>query len=406
MPEKVFPPSRICQVLTINSGSSSLKCSIFHLGDPEARILSGGCEGIEHGRGRFHLEDAAGRTIAERRAAAPDHASAARDFLDWLARRESGWILDGVGHRVVHGGLLHSSPQLITPELERQLGVLGELDPEHMAHELRVMDEARRIFPHVPQVACFDTAFHRTMPRVAQMHPLPRELFEKGMVRFGFHGLSYQYIVQELARVAGPGAAGGRLIVAHLGSGASMAAIRGGESVDTTMGYMPNGGLMMGARPGDLSPGVLLDLMIERKMSPAEVNEMVNFRSGLLGVSGLSPDVRVLLAAEAGNPAAADALALYCHIARKHLGALAAVLGGVDTLVFTAGIGENSPAMRGRICENLGFLGIRVDAARNLRNEDVISPEGSAVTVRVMRTREDLMIARAVRQVLHAGAPA
>jgi acetate kinase len=252
------------------------------------------------------------------------------------------------------------------------------------------------------QVACFDTAFHRQMPKVARMLPLPRALFDEGIVRFGFHGLSYEFVIQELERTAGAAAARGRVVIAHLGSGASMAAVRDGRTLDTTMGFTPTGGLMMSTRSGDLDPGVVLHLLQEKGLSPADVNEMVNHGAGLLGVSGIAADMQELLAAEAANPRAAEAIALFCYTARKYLGALAAALGGLDTLIFTAGIGENSPAVRQRICEGMEFVGIQLDAERNAQNAPIISPEHGSVTVRVVRTNEELMIARAVDRILRA----
>jgi acetate kinase len=238
------------------------------------------------------------------------------------------------------------------------------------------------------------------MPAVAQRYPLPRKLWRDGVRRFGFHGLSYEFLIHELVRVAGAKAAHGRVIIAHLGNGASMAAIRGGKSMDTTMGFTPTGGLMMSTRSGDLDPGVMLYLLREKRLSLSAVNDLVNRCAGLLGVSGISPDLRDLFAQSAKNPYAAEAIDLFCHEAKKFLGALAAALGGLDTLIFTAGIGENMPAIRRRICEHLEFLGIRLDSARNERNAAIISRASGPVTVRVLKTNEELMIARHTRHLI------
>jgi acetate kinase len=243
-------------------------------------------------------------------------------------------------------------------------------------------------------VACFDTAFHRHMPRLAQIYPLPRHFQHEGLVRYGFHGLSYEYIMQELRQEAGEEAAGGRVIIAHLGNGASMAAVRYGKSVDTTMGFTPAGGLVMSTRSGDLDPGLLIYLLEEEGMTPSGLNDLVNQQAGLLGVSEISSDMKDLLDKEEQEPHARQAVDLFCYQARKHIGALAAVLGGLDTLIFTAGIGANAPAVRERICHELAFLGIHLDAQRNAANAAIISHEEGPVTVRVMHTDEDLMIAR------------
>ena len=304
-----------------------------------------------------------------------------------------------MGHRVVHGGIHYSEPQRVTPELIAALRELIPIAPDHMPQAVQAIQAAVEAYPGLPQVACFDTAFHRHMPRTAQLYPLPRHLADEGVVRYGFHGLSYESILRELRALA-PREAEGRVVIAHLGNGASMAAVRGGIGIDTTMGFTPAGGLMMGTRPGDLDPGVLLYLLVERGMTPAAVNELVNQQAGLLGVSGISADMRDLLEKEATDAQAAEAITLFCYQARKYLGALVAVLGGLDTLVFTGGIGEHAAPVRLRICEGLDFLGIRIDPDRNAAHAPAISREGGPVTVRVLRTDEDLMIARHTSELL------
>jgi len=274
------------------------------------------------------------------------------------------------------------------------------LAPNHLPAELDAIASLVRRYPQTPQVACFDTAFHRTLPLEAQLFGLPRQYYDQGVQRYGFHGLSYEYVLQELARVAGAATAQGRLIFAHLGNGASMAAIRGGQSIDTTMGLTPIGGLVMGSRAGDLDPGVTLYLLHEQGLSPQELESSVAKEGGLLGVSARSSDMRELLTAETTDERAAQAIALFCHSARKSIGALAATLGGLDTLVFTGGIGENAAEIRRRICVGLDFIGVTVYEMRNTAHAPIISPDDARVAVRVIKTNEDAMIARHTNDLL------
>ena len=304
-----------------------------------------------------------------------------------------------MGHRVVYGGVRHRQPKTITPSLIAELRALTAIDPDHMPQTIAMIEEMERLYPGARAFACFDSGFHHTMPRVAQMYPLPWSFFDEGVVRYGFHGLSCEYIRDELKAVA-PADAGGRVIVAHLGYGASMTAIAEGTSVDTTMGFSPTGGLAMGTRSGDLDPSVVLYLMSREDASVDAVRGVVNRQSGLLGLSGISGDMRDLLAREAVDTHAADAIALFCYSARKFLGSLVAVLGGLDTIVFTGGIGEHAASIRERICAGLGCFGIELDAGRNATHEPVISSDLSRVVVRVMNTDEELMIARQVRRLL------
>ena len=386
-------------ILTMNSGSSSLKFSLYEMGPAESLTLAGSVERIGLRGGRFSAQDASGNLLAEEHPEVADHDAAMKILLDWLKRDRPERGIDAIGHRVVHGGPRFTEPQRITADLLRELDDLIRLAPEHLPHELRVIRASQRHYPAIPQVACFDTAFHRRMPEVAQRYPLPRSLWYEGVRRYGFHGLSYEYILGKLREEAGA-AAEGRLIIAHLGNGASMAAVRGGVGVETTMGLTPTGGLMMGTRSGDLDPGVLLYLLEEKGRSPATVDYLINQRAGLVGVSESSSDMRDLLERAAEDPHAAQAVELFCYQARKFLGALAAVLGGLDILVFTAGIGAGSAPVRQRICEGLEFLGIRLDADRNLAGGPVISRDQSPVTVRAMKTDEELVIARHTCEVL------
>ncbi|MFZ1932794.1 MAG: acetate/propionate family kinase [Thermoguttaceae bacterium] len=382
------------RVLTINSGSSSLKWSLYHMGPAETRVLAGSLERIGLRGGVWHIRDADGKTLVDEAREFPDHDAALKTLLDWLEQRFPGRPVDAVGHRVVHGGPTYTEPHLVTAELLETLEEIIRLAPEHLPHELKAIDTIRRLFPAMKQVACFDTAFHRHMPEVAQRIPMPRSLWNEGVLRYGFHGLSYEYIVSKLREIAGPQAANGRVLIAHLGNGASMAAVREGRGIDTTMGLTPAGGLMMGTRSGDLDPGIIIYLLQEKGRSPSTIDYLVNQRSGLIGVSGSSSDMRDLLGREAADPHAAQAVEMFCYQARKFVAAMAAALGGLDTFVFTAGVGTNAPEVRRRICSGLEFMGIHIDAARNEANAPIISTDESPVTVRVMKTDEELTIAR------------
>jgi len=300
----------------------------------------------------------------------------------------------------VHGGPKYYKPQRITAEIVEELRRLSPFDPDHMPEELLLTEAFHRRFPDLPQVACFDTAFHHELPRVAQILPIPRRYEAQGVRRYGFHGLSYEFLVGELARVAGAEKAQGRVILAHLGNGASLAAVRDGKSVDTSMSFTPASGVPMSTRSGDLDPGLISYLARTEKMSAKQFNEMVNFQSGLLGISETSSDMRDLLDHEAKDVRAAEAVALFCYQVKKWIGAFATALGGLDTLVFAGGIGENAPAVRARICEGLGFLGIELEGKRNAANAGVISAAASRVAVRVIRTDEEYMIAKTVCCVL------
>jgi acetate kinase len=387
------------RLLTINTGSSSLKAALYHMDEAERRDLSAVVERIGLPGSRLHIADAGGTVLVERGGDLPDHGAAMRALLAWLRENRGGEGPDAVGHRVVHGGRAYSAPHLVSGELVAALRQLVPIDPDHLPQALDAIQAVGLAFPAVPQVACFDTAFHRHMPRVARMYALPRELGDAGIVRYGFHGLSYESIMHQL-RAVDRAAAAGRVIVAHLGNGASMAAVRDGRGVDTTMGFTPSGGLVMGTRSGDLDPGVPLYLLQARGLDAAGLSALVNRQAGLLGASGLSADMRDLLDKEQDDPRAAEAVALFCYQARKFLGALAAALGGLDTLVFTGGIGEHAAPVRARICAGLDFLGIDLDPRRNAEHAPIISRDGARVTVRVMKTDEDLMIARHTQRLL------
>jgi acetate kinase len=307
--------------------------------------------------------------------------------------------IDGVGHRVVHG-MLHTAPELVTTKLLDELKNIIPFDPEHLPRELELIEALRHRYRELPQVVCFDTAFHRSMPLVARQLPIPRRYAAKGVQRYGFHGLSYTFLMQELARLGDPAGAQGRVILAHLGSGASLAAVQDGRCIDTSMGFTPTAGLVMGTRSGDLDPGLMSYLVLTDAMTALQFQTMVNHESGLLGVSESSADVRDLLDREASDPRAAEALALFCYQAKKWIGSFAAALGGLDTLVFAGGIGENAAAVRKRICDGLNYLGIDIDENANSRHARRISTDTGSVTVRVIRTDEESVIATASLRLL------
>ena len=387
-------------ILTVNGGSSSIKFAWYAAGDSLQRQLVGGIARIGQENARFRVEGEESGDSFSRSLAIPDHAEAIELLLRWLEERGGQTALSAVGHRVVHGGAHYSAPQRVTPEMLETLRMLRPFDPEHLPSELLLLEAFQQRFPELPQVACFDTAFHHDLPRVAQLLPIPHRYQEQGVRRYGFHGLSYAFLMEELARLDPSVAAGGRVILAHLGNGASLAAVRDGKPVDTSMGFTPAAGIPMSSRSGDLDPGLVGYLARTEGMSAMEFNRMVNSRSGLLGVSGSSADMQTLLAQENSDGRAADAVALFCYQVKKWIGAFAAVLGGVDTLVFSGGIGENAPIVRERICEGLGFLGIEANEEKNNANAGVISAAETAVRVRVMHTNEELMIARSVQQLL------
>jgi len=387
-------------ILTINGGSSSIKFALFEADGPLRRILEGGIERIGLPEATLRVKGMNQADNFSQPVTAPDHAAAVGVLMDWIEERLGHDALTAVGHRVVHGGPKYSKPQRITAEMIEELRRLSPFDPQHMPEEIRLIEVFYRRFPELPQVACFDTAFHHDLPRVAQLLPIPRRYEAQGVRRYGFHGLSYAFLMGELARLAGTDAAQGRVILAHLGNGASLAAVRNGKPVDTSMSFTPTAGVPMSTRSGDLDPGLFWYLARAENMSPKQFNEMVNSQSGLLGVSETSSDMRDLLDRETQDVRAAEAVALFCYQIKKWIGSFAAALGGVDTLVFAGGIGENAPIVRTRICDGLGFLGIELEEKRNLANEGVISAKTGRVSVRVIPTDEEWMIASMVCRVL------
>jgi acetate kinase len=392
--------AQAARVLTINGGSSSIKFALFEAGPRLQRILAGRIERIGLPDATFVVKGANEADSFTRPVTAANHTEAVEVLMDWIEDRIRRGELAAVGHRVVHGGPKYSQPQRITPEMIEELHQLQPFDPEHLPEEILLTEAFHHRFPDLVQIACFDTAFHHDLPRVAQVLPIPRRYEAEGVRRYGFHGLSYAFLIEELARVAGPQAARGRVILAHLGNGASLAAVFEGKSMDTSMGFTPTGGVPMSTRSGDLDPGLVWYLARTEKTTAKKFNEMVNFQSGLLGVSETSSDMHDLLERETEDVRAAEAVALFCYQVKKWIGAFAAALGGLDTLVFAGGIGENAPVIRSRICDGLGFLGIELDESRNATGAAMISATDSPVAVRVMHTDEEWMIARTVCRVL------
>lgn len=384
-------------ILVLNAGSSSLKAALFPDGDPARRVSASvdriGKSGSELTRKRDGKKES--------------HPAKGRDAMGALDEILAAFEialedLVAVGHRIVHGGPKHTAPALLTGHVLADLEKVAPLDPDHLPAEIALVRALAKRAPKLVQSASFDTAFHRTMPRVAKLLPIPSKYERAGIHRYGFHGLSYTYLVGELARLAGDEAAEGRVVMAHLGSGASLAAILRRESVDTTMGFTPTAGIPMGTRTGSIDPGVLVHLLRTEKMSADELDRFVNHDAGLLAVSGTSADMRDLLASRANDARAADAVDLFCYEIRKSIGAFAAVLGGLDTLVFSGGIGEKSAPIRAAVGEGLAWLGVGIDAEANEKNADVVSTKASKVQVRVIPTDEESVILRETTDVLAA----
>ncbi len=378
-------------ILTLNGGSSSIRFAVFAAKRPLRRLLQGKLERIGSADASLTIEHP-GAAPMQIQAGLDRQNSPVGYLLDWLESQPVFESIAGVGHRVVHG-MQHTESELVTAALLEELKSFIPVDPEHLPREIELIEALRHRVGEMRQVVCFDTAFHRSMPAVATQLPIPRRYAAKGVQRYGFHGLSYTFLMQELERLGDAAATHGRVILAHLGGGASMAAVRDGRCIDTSMGFTPAAGLMMGTRSGDLDPGLMSYLALTDEMTAQQFRTMVNHESGLLGVSQSSAEVRDLLDREAGDPRAAEALALFCYQAKKWIGAFAAALGGLDTLVFAGGIGENAAPLRQRICDGLQFLGIDIDAAANACHARRISSGRGPVAVRVIRTDEESVIA-------------
>ena len=405
-------------ILAVNGGSSSIKFSLYETGRGSlpAKWLSGKIDRIGLPGSKLTYTDIrkksedidaptgvqeAGRGELAVEASTPREA--AGFLLDWL-EKQGARPLAGVGHRVVHG-LQHRHAAFIDDQLLEELKKIRGYDPDHLPGEIDLIELFRNKDPDTPQLACFDTAFHATLPRLAKLLPLPRRYDEAGLQRYGFHGLSYAYLMEELTRID-IAVARGSVVLAHLGSGASLAAVKGGVSIDTTMGFTPTGGIVMGTRTGDLDPGAIWYLLQNERLTPAQFSRLVNHESGLLGVSATSSDMQDLLARESSDERAAEAVGLFCYQIKKSIGAFSAVLGGLDALVFTGGIGERSAVIRSRICSGLDYLGISLDPGANGSNEAngssavSIGAKESRTAVYAIPTDEEWMIARTVDQLL------
>lgn len=386
-------------ILTINCGSSSLKFALFDIYSLKL-ISQGNIQDIGR-ESSIHLMDATGHEESVA-APVPDLDAAFRSLIGLLKESYSPYTIAAIGHRIVQGGKEHFLPERITHTLLQTFESLIPLAPGHLPAEITAISTFEKAYPGIPQIACFDTAFHKEMPFAARYFAIPRYLWDDGVIRYGFHGLSYEYIYQQLQQIA-PQEAAGNIIIAHLGNGASMAVIRNGRSLDTTMGLTPGGGLVMSTRSGDLDPGVILYLLKEKRfISERALNELLNQQSGLKGISGNASDIKILLAQEKTDQQAAEAIELFCYQAKKYIGAMSAAAGGVNTLIFTGGIGIHAPSIRARICEGLGFLGIETDPFLNDDRNDIISPSGSRVTVRVMATNEEIIIAQHTQRCLRS----
>lgn len=388
------------KIIALNTGSSSIKFAWYEIGESERLVFSGSLTKIGNRDGMFSVQNDQGSSLLCESVTAQNHDDACDYVFAWILSQNEGYKPDAVGHRIVHGGPLYSTPQIVTSELTASLETLSPYAPEHLPQAIKAVRQVARLFPGTLQVTCFDTSFHSTMPAVAKLYALPESIRKEGVQRYGFHGLSYEYILLELKRQLGSHAEKKRIILAHLGHGASMVAVKNGKSIETTMGFSPAGGLVMSTRSGDLDPGVILFLLQQNKMTPAAIKEMLNRQSGLIGVSGSTDDMRDLLNAEKVDTAAKQAIELFCYQARKYIGTLSVVLGGLDTLVFSGGIGEHSPEIRSRICAGIEFLGIRVDEEKNSTHSAIISPESGQVDIRIIKTNEELMIARHTMKIL------
>jgi acetate kinase len=382
-------------ILTVNSGSSSIKFALYQARNKLDKLFSGTLDGI--GSENMMITT----TLLKDSIAIPSihHDQAVSFLIEWLEKQEGFCELVAIGHRIVHG-MNYSEPEMITPELLNKLKEISAYDPEHLPDEIKLIELLSKSYPSVPQIACFDTAFHTTMPAVAQLIAIPRRYQCIGIKRYGFHGLSYTYLMKELEHLSNRRIAKGKVILAHLGNGASLVAVKNGKSVDTSMGFTPTSGLPMSTRTGDLDPGVAAYLIQHEKLSPHKFNQLINNDSGLLGISETSSNIRELLKIRKIDTRAAEAVALFCYQTKKFIGAYAAVLGGLDTLVFSGGIGENAPEVREDICSDLHFLGIELDKNKNKKNDLIISKDSSPVTVYVIPTNEELMMARLVSQVM------
>lgn len=382
----------IPNVLTINGGSSSIKFAIYTLEGDVNKVFSGQISKIGPHNSTFAVKDIVAGTNELTQIDARGFRESAEFLVGWLKSQPAFIQVTCIGHRIVHG-MEHTHPKIIDDTLLKELYRISEYDPDHLPAEIEIIELFKKQFPALLQVASFDTSFHSGMPLVAKILPIPHRFNKEGIRRYGFHGLSYTYLIQALKKMVGTEKAKGRLILAHLGSGASIAAVKDAKSMDTSMGFTPAGGLVMGTRPGDLDPGVAWYMLKSERLTAKEWNQMINHESGLLGLSGISSDMQDLLQKETSDERVAEAVALFCYQVKKWIGAFTTVINGLDILVFAGGIGENSPIIRSRICKDFEYLGIVLDENKNYKNELVISSENSKVKVYVIPTDEEIIIA-------------
>lgn len=387
-------------LLTINGGSSSIKFSLYKIKEPLEQLFSGEIENIGTKKATLNFNSATNQQKNSLDFEASDHDQAANHLIEWLEKQQGFTSVSAIGHRIVHG-MKHTQPELVTDDLLNELKKISAFDPDHLPEEIKLIEVFKKRYPAIKQIACFDTSFHTSMPIVAKLLSVPRRYYERGIQRYGFHGLSYGYLMEELKRMDEKETAKDKIILAHLGSGASLAAVKDGKSMDTSMGFTPTSGLPMSTRTGDLDAGVAWYLMQFEKFTPKQFSHLINHESGLLGISETNSDMRELMKIENKDNRAKEAIELFCYQTKKWIGSFAAVLGGLDVLVFSGGIGEHSPEVRRKICDNLVFLGIELDEIKNMNNERVISTEISKVKVRVIKTNEELMIAKMVCDVLN-----
>ncbi|MEO6851524.1 MAG: acetate/propionate family kinase, partial [Mucilaginibacter sp.] len=376
-------PAKDC-LLTINGGSSSIKYALYEIEDSLNQLLSGEMENIGSGKAMLsftHLKSKQNHHVDIRVA---NHTEAGHWLSNWLEKETEFIRVKAIGHRIVQG-MEHTSPEKITGKLLKELKAISPYDPEHLPAEIKLIEVFKKHYPDLDQVACFDTSFHAAIPDIAKLVPIPAKYRNKGIRRYGFHGLSYSYLLQEFERVAGTEKAKGKIIIAHLGSGASLAAVKNGKSVDTSMGFTPASGLTMSTRTGDLDPGIAWYLQKFEKLTPAQFNHLITHESGLLGISGTTADMQQLLKMQHKDKHAAKAVEFFCYQCIKWIGAFTAVLGGMDTLIFSGGIGEHAPEIRERICSGLQFLEVELDKIKNIKSEAVISKDVSKVSVRVIK---------------------
>ncbi len=381
-------------ILTINAGSSSIKFALYPVHNEARQNLSGRIERIGSPDAKLTVNQ---HTESEEKIDGSSFQAATLALMSWFEKQDWFDHVKAVGHRIVHG-MKHTQAEIITDDLLKELNSIVEYDPDHLPEEIEIVQALQKKRPNLVQIACFDTAFHTKIPPVAKTFAIPKKYYDEGVQRYGFHGISYSYLMQKLKN-QNEAEANGRIILLHLGSGASLAAVKDGKCVDTSMGFTPAGGIVMSTRSGDLDPGVAWYLM-KQGMDEKAFNTLINRQSGLLGISGVSADMEVLLQPENENKDTALAVDIFCYQIKKYIGAYTAALGGLDTLVFSGGIGEHSPQVRSKICDNLEFLGIDIDEIRNMTNKPVISTEKSKVEVHVIKTNEELMIAKMVYDIL------